>query len=44
MDNHDEINKRFEELPEYIRETIIQSGVEIESVEQLNRIVDNMNK
>lgn len=36
------VHEYMEKLPEYIRENIMQSGVEIESVEQLEKIANGM--
>ncbi len=41
-DNKDSITEYMESLPEYIRENIKQSGVKIESVEQLKKIADSI--
>lgn len=39
-----EIQKRFSSLPPYIQETIMQSGVQVQSVEQLDRLASDLIK
>jgi len=41
--NDTAISEYMKELPEYIQENIKQSGVKIESVEQLKKIVEGLN-
>lgn len=41
-DNKNEILEYMNSLPEYIQENIKQSGVEIDSVEQLKKIADGI--
>ena len=41
-ENDSRIAEYMDSLPEYIRENIKQSGVKIESVEQLKKIVDGI--
>lgn len=41
-DNKNELLEYMNSLPEYIQENIKQSGVEIDSVEQLKKIADGI--
>ena len=41
-ENENSIREYMKGLPEYIQENIKQSGVKIESVEQLKKIVDGI--
>lgn len=41
--NNAELCQFFDSLPSYVQETIMQSGVEIQSLEQLKKIAEEYN-
>mgnify|MGYP001454036872 CR=1 FL=1 len=44
FENKPEMQKYFDSLPAYVQENIMQTGVEITSLDQLHKCADNLLK
>lgn len=44
MNKQDELRKYMDSLPQHIKESVMQSSLEIKSVEEAKKLVENLNK